>query len=120
MAASGDDVARAVELALAPGAHAWLAVAARSGLVVGVLLANPIVSIEYGGGALWIEELYVESAHRRRGAGRALYQFVADEARRAGLSAIELEVDPSLDGAEPFWRGLGFRAVERRRFDRAL
>lgn len=120
MAAGAEEVGRAVELALAPSASAWLAVAVRSGIVVGVLLANPIVSVEYGGGALWIEELYVEPAHRRRGVARALYGFIADEARRAGLGAIELEVDPSLEAAEPFWRSLGFSLVERRRYDRAL
>ena len=120
MAGDADGVARAVELALAPGAGAWLAVATVGGLVVGALLANPLVSIEYGGGALWIEELYVEPAHRRRGVARALVAYVAEQARQNGLGAIELEVEPSLAEALALWRSLGFRPIDRRRFDLAL
>jgi GNAT superfamily N-acetyltransferase len=120
MDGDAEGVARAVELALSPSSSTWLVVAARSGLVVGALMAHPLVSIEYGGGALWIEELYVEPAHRRRGVARALFAFVADEARRVGLGAIELEVEPSLESALALWGSLGFRPIARQRFDLRL
>jgi ribosomal protein S18 acetylase RimI-like enzyme len=87
---------------------------------VGVLLANPIVSVEKGGASLWIEELYVAPAHRRRGAGRALVEHVANEARLSGLRALELEVDPTSVAALALYDRLGFQPVERRRLTRDL
>ncbi len=119
IAVEADGIARAVELALAPSSSAWLLVATVGGLPVGVLLANPIVSVEHGGGGLWIEELYVQPAHRRRGAGRALVEHVLAAARTAGLGGADLEV--ALDEAAPaFWRALGFRPLDRERLTRKL
>ncbi len=106
---------RAVELALAAGGVAWLTVATISGMVVGVMLANPIVSVEHGGAALWIEELYVAPAHRRRGVARALIDFITVQARNAGLRALDLEVDPEMHAAQALYASLGFSSVERQR-----
>jgi GNAT superfamily N-acetyltransferase len=111
-----DGIARAVELALSPGASAWLVIGTIGGLPAGVLLANPLVSVEKGGAALWIEELYVAPAHRRRGVARALIAYVAREARNSGLNALDLEVEPSQKAAMALYPGLGFRPLDRRRF----
>jgi ribosomal protein S18 acetylase RimI-like enzyme len=112
-----DGIARGVELALAHGSAAWLVVALAGGLPVGILLANPIVSVEHGGAALWIEELYVAPAHRRRGVARALLAFVTDEARNHGMRAVELEVVPTQTAALALYAALGFHAVDRRRLE---
>jgi ribosomal protein S18 acetylase RimI-like enzyme len=111
---------RAVELALSAGGSAWLTVATISGMVVGVMLANPIVSVEFGGAALWIEELYVAPAHRRRGVARALLDFITVEARNAGLSALDLEVDPDMHAAQALYASLGFSPVDRKRLVREI
>lgn len=108
-----DGVARAVELALTHGASAWLVVATLHGLPAGVLLANPILSVEKGGGSLWIEELYVAPERRRRGVARALLSFVIAEARLHGLCAVELQVVPSQGAAFALYRALGFVANDR-------
>jgi ribosomal protein S18 acetylase RimI-like enzyme len=110
-------IERGVELALAAGSSAWLVVALSSGMVVGIALANPIVSVEYGGAALWIEELYVAPAHRRRGVARALLGFVAAEARNHGMRALQLEVVPTQAAAFALYDALGFHPVERRRLE---
>src|SRR5579871_6546041 len=110
-----DGIARAIELALAHSSTAWLLVATASGMVVGVLLGNPIVSAEHGGAALWIEELYVVPAHRRRGIARALVAHVVEAARNAGLRALDLEVAGS-ESALAFWQSLDFRRLDRLRF----
>ncbi len=113
-------IERGVELALAHGSNAWLAIALASGLPVGIALANPIVSVEHGGAALWIEELYVAPAHRRRGVARALLGFLADEARNSGMRALQLEVVPTQAAALALYDALGFRPVERERLERLL
>src|SRR5438309_3184 len=71
-----DGVLRGVELALSPGSGAWLVIAHRGGLPAGILLANPVVSVEHGGAALWVEELYVVPELRRRGVAGAILRFV--------------------------------------------
>src|SRR5262245_50070080 len=50
-----DGIERALELCLAQSSTAWLVMAFLGGLPVGVLLANPIVSVEQGGASLWVE-----------------------------------------------------------------
>jgi GNAT superfamily N-acetyltransferase len=114
--ADAEGIARAVELALAPGSAAWLAVAQLHGLPAGILLANPIVSVEKGGGVLWIEELYVVPERRRRGVARALLAFAVDEARRFGIASVELEVVQGMEAAHALYRALGFRTLERQRY----
>ena len=119
-----DGIARGVELALASSSRAWLLLATRSGMPVGILLANPIVSVEKGGAALWVEELYVTPSQRGRGVGRALMEFVIREARNNGMSAVELEVVNGHSGghsgghsaAMALYEKLGFKALARTRF----
>jgi ribosomal protein S18 acetylase RimI-like enzyme len=108
-----EGLVRAVELCLAHGSPAWLVVALRHGLPAGILLANPIVSIEHGGISLWIEELYVPPEQRRRGVARALVDFVGVEARSHGVRALELCVAPSQTAALALYAALGFRRNDR-------
>jgi ribosomal protein S18 acetylase RimI-like enzyme len=115
--ADPDGVARGVELALAHGSSAWMVLALVHGLPAGILLANPIVSVEHGGAALWIEELYVVPERRRRGVARALLRLVVDEARANGMRAVELEVVPTQAAALALYASLGFQPVDRRRIE---
>lgn len=107
-------VERAVELALAPRALAWLVVARRSGVLCGVLLANPSISPAHGGAVLRVELIHVDRPYRRRGVGRALVEFVWDEARRSGMAAVEMMLGAGEEGALGFGRRLGFREMEGR------
>ena len=99
---------------------AWLWLAERSGEAVAVLLANEIASVERGGLALWIEELYVAPDARRGGIARAMMARVRDEASRRGVHAIELEVVPSQAAAFALYRSLGFEDVHRQRLSLPL
>ena len=119
LAVDDDAVARTIELALAPQGIAWLVVAQRLGLVVGLLLANPIVSLGHGGSALRLEELFVASQHRRRGVARALVEQIAAEARLHGMGALATEADEGGPGGACL-AALGFRPLRRRRFIRGL
>ena len=108
-----DGIARGVELALMHGSTAWLVLALSHGLPAGILLANPIVSVEHGGPSLWIEELYVAPEQRRRGVARALCQFVVDEGRQHGVRSIELQVVPTQKAALGLYRAMGFVPSDR-------
>jgi len=59
-------------------------VAEANGEVVGYLLYHPGYDIDRGGRVLYIFDLFVREGARRKGAGRALMEKVADICRRAG------------------------------------
>ncbi|WP_203136391.1 GNAT family N-acetyltransferase [Microbacterium sp. JZ31] len=76
-------------------------------------------------GALWLDvqrrstgphvfvmELHVEPAHRRRGFGAAMMRAAEDEARRLGADSIGLHVFGSNHAARALYRGLGYREAE--------
>src|SRR5712671_5644845 len=113
--AEPERIARGLDAAFRPGSAAWLFLAERDGRAVGVFLANQIVSVEKGGETLWIEELYVTPAARRKGVARAILEHVANEARRRGLRSFDLEVVPSQQAAFALYRSLGFQDVPRQR-----
>lgn len=104
-----------LDAALAPHAPSWLVVAERDGAAVGVLLGNVGASVEKGGRALWIEELYVAPAARRSGVARAILGWLAAEARAAGIVAFDLEVVPTQAAAFALYAALGFVRVDRAR-----
>jgi GNAT superfamily N-acetyltransferase len=118
--ADPDGISRGIDHALASHSPAWLWLAEREGRAVAVFLANQIVSVERGGLALWVEELYVLPAERRTGVARALLARVRDQARRQGVRAIELEVVPTQSAAFALYRALGFHDVHRQRMSLAL
>src|SRR3954468_6700421 len=107
-------VERGIELAM-KRETAWLLLAFSGDEPVGVFLANEIVSVEQAGIVLWVEELYVVPAARRRGVARGILNFVAERARRRGIVSIELEVVPTQEAAFALYRSMGFVDVERKR-----
>jgi GNAT superfamily N-acetyltransferase len=107
-------VERAVELALAPRSVAWLVVARRSGVLCGALLANPSISAAHGGAMLRVELVHVDRPYRRRGVGRALIEYVMDEARQSGMAAVEMMMGVGEEAALGLGRHLGFREVAGR------
>ena len=56
----------------------------------------------------------VHAGHRRRGAGRALLQAIADHVRTAGAAALFLEVGADNPAAQFLYTRMGFQAVGRR------
>src|SRR5215208_6498593 len=111
--ADAEGVARGIDLAMKRHA-AWLLLAFSGDEAVGVFLANEIVSVEQAGIVLWVEELYVTPAARRRGVARGILGYVAAEARRKGIVSVELEVVPTQEAAFALYRSMGFVDVERK------
>jgi len=118
--ADAEGISRGIDGALAPHSAAWLWLVEREGGAVAVFLANQIVSVEHGGFSLWVEELYVVPAARRKGVARTLLARVCEQARRLGLRSVELEVVPTQSAAFALYRALGFQDLQRQRMSLAL
>ncbi|MFL5442125.1 MAG: GNAT family N-acetyltransferase [Myxococcales bacterium] len=118
--ADAEGIRRGIDAALLPHSPAWLWLAEREGRAIGVFLANRIVSVEKGGYALWVEELYVVPEERRTGVARALLTRIRDEARKEGIRALDLEVVPTQAAALALYEALGFEKVNRLRISLPL
>jgi ribosomal protein S18 acetylase RimI-like enzyme len=66
---------------------------------------------ELTGRGLWIYEIRVDEAFRRRGLGREAMQFVEEEARRRGLSGVTLNVFGGNVAARSLYQSLGYEEV---------
>jgi GNAT superfamily N-acetyltransferase len=71
-------------------------------------------SIEYGGIDGFLDEFYVEAAHRGRGVGTAALKALDQIARKLKIKALHLEAMPENDRAAELYRRLGYRLSERR------
>jgi GNAT superfamily N-acetyltransferase len=78
----------------------------------GFALFFPTYSTWLGKPGIWIEDLFVLEAHRRRGTGRALLQHVARLAVERGCGRIEWSVLDWNATALAFYRRLGAAALD--------
>lgn len=76
--------------------------------LVGYIVLTVGFSFEFHGHDAFIDELYIDAAHRRRGYGRQAAAFVEQKAREMGVNAIHLEVDHGNDPAFELYRRTGF------------
>ncbi len=95
-------------------------VARDEGLVVGVVFANAFVSVKFAGRSIWIEELYVAPAARKRGIGRDLVTHMMQWAAERGFVGVNLEAYRMNTAASILYRSLGFRRLARERYEIAL
>ena len=94
-------------LAAAPGGTLLLAIS--EGGVVGMLLGRVLGPSPFSDDvALAVEALYVDPAHRRRGAGHALMVGAADVASAAGATQVYAAPVPGARGMQRFFVRLGF------------
>ena len=92
--------------------YAWALVAEEAGVVVGFALYFFNYSTFLCKPGLYLEDLYVQQAHRRRGIGLALLTTLARRAVTAGCGRMEWSV---LDWNAPsieFYRRLGARPMD--------
>ena len=87
---------------------------------VGVAYVSLVWSLEHGGRAAWLEELYVTPEHRDRGVGRSLLRAAMARARELGCRAVDLEVDEGHRRAENLYRREGFVPLPRQRWVRIV
>lgn len=62
-----------------------------------------LANVYVDGDVLYVAELFIEPAERRRGLGRALLALVIDWGRRHGCRQLRVEVDRDLPRANAFW-----------------
>jgi ribosomal protein S18 acetylase RimI-like enzyme len=80
---------------------------------VGYIILAVGFSFEFHGHDAFIDELYVDAAHRRRGYGRKAVTFIEEKAREMGVNAIHLEVDRGNDSAFELYRCTGYEDHDR-------
>jgi|HigsolmetaAR202D_1030399.scaffolds.fasta_scaffold00343_3 GNAT superfamily N-acetyltransferase len=70
-------------------------------------------SLEFGGNDAFIDEVFVQPAHRGRGFARQAMQYAMNAAREWGICALHLEVDRDNLAAKRLYASLGYRPRER-------
>ena len=80
---------------------------------IGYIVLTLGFSFEFHGHDAFIDELYVDAAHRRRGFGRQAVEFVERKAREMGVNALHLEVDDGNDPALELYRRTGYEDHHR-------
>jgi GNAT superfamily N-acetyltransferase len=79
---------------------------------IGYILLCFDYSLEYGGKGAWIDEFFIDKAHRGRGLGTDALRFAENAARQAGAQVLHLEVNrgnPAID----LYRRHGFEDHDR-------
>jgi len=90
------------------------------GELVGVAVISFLWTLEHGGPAAWLDEVYVEPTRRGEGIGRKLVEAAMQVARDSGCIALDLEVDAGHEAAERLYERMGFRRHRRVRWVRML
>jgi len=85
----------------------WVAV--EGDRLIGYLVVVLLMSLEYGGIAAEIDELYVDVSARGRGVGGALLKAARQRLWQKGITQMSLRVGKSNPSAVRFYRRLGFR-----------
>ena len=77
-------------------------------------------SLEWGGRDAFVDELYLEPAFRGRGLGRAALRALAEEASKAGVRALHLEVEAGNEAGQALYRSEGFEGKDRALLSRRI
>lgn len=73
-----------------------------------------VLVMEQVGEAVFVENVAVLPSNQRSGLGRRLMRFAEEFARERGLSEILLYTNERMTENIAFYKGLGFREVDRR------
>ena len=91
-------------------------VAERDRVLVGFAAWYPVFSTFAAQPGLWMDDLFVESAHRGSGIGRELLKALAAEARRRGCCKLEWSLQVSNARGIAFYEREGAVVREENRF----
>jgi ribosomal protein S18 acetylase RimI-like enzyme len=105
---------------LADGRRGTILVAVAGERAVGVAVLSFTWTLEHGGQAAWLDELYVEPAERDRGVGRRLLDAALAHARDAGAHAVDLEIDVDHTRVASLYRRAGFAPFQRTHWTRRV
>jgi GNAT superfamily N-acetyltransferase len=88
--------------------------------LIGVAVVSFLWTLEHGGPAAWLDEVYVDPSRRGDGIGRQLVEAAMQVARDNGCIALDLEVDAGHEAAERLYERMKFRRHRRVRWVRML
>lgn len=94
--------------------------ASEGGRAVGFAALSYLWTLERGGWAAWLDELFVVPERRGDGIGDALLAAALAAAAAAGARAVDLEIEAGHERAASLYRRHGFTPLARRRWARAL
>lgn len=75
----------------------------------GYIVLTTCFSMEHGGMAGFIDDLFVRPSARRRGLGHAGITALLDECKRRGVLALHVEVDPNNAAANALYYRFGLK-----------
>jgi ribosomal protein S18 acetylase RimI-like enzyme len=88
--------------------------------MVGFAALSFLWTLEHGGRAAWLDELYVLPARRQSGIGTMLLRAAVALAAEAGCAALDLEIDAHHRRVASLYEREGFRELGRTRWARPL
>ena len=107
-----------VEAVLADSGKGFYLVAEEDGRVVGQLMVTFEWSDWRNGSFWWIQSVYVDPAHRRRGIFRRLYEETLERARsQPGVCGLRLYVEGENRRAQRTYESLGMRLTPYRLYE---
>lgn len=115
-----ESVRAAVEGVLEVPSRGRLVIVRDGADAIGVGYLSFLWTLEHGGPAAWLEELYVVPERRGEGVGTALLHAAFGIARIEGCVAIDLEVEASRDRVTSLYKREGFRSHSRTRWVKRL
>jgi ribosomal protein S18 acetylase RimI-like enzyme len=87
---------------------------------IGYLVVTWSWSIEFGGRDAFIDEFYIEPAHRGRGHGSEILEALVRLLDAEGVHAVHLEVEAGNPNAARLYRRHGFAGTDRAILSRRL
>jgi GNAT superfamily N-acetyltransferase len=99
---------RALELILADPSRGRIYVARRGGKAIAMAALHFTTSTAEGGKVAGLEDCIVYPEHRRKGAGKALLEYVIEQARAEGALRVMLLTDGDNTSAQALYRKMGF------------
>jgi GNAT superfamily N-acetyltransferase len=114
------EVAAGLDGMLARPERGVVLAAEHDGRVVAIAVLSSMWTLEHGGCAMWLDELYVEPALRGAGIGTRLLAAAYETARELGARTLDLEVVAGHERAAQLYLREGFARLPRTRFVRQL
>jgi GNAT superfamily N-acetyltransferase len=99
---------RALELILADPSRARIYVARQGGKAIAMAALHFSISTAEGGKVAGLEDCIVHPEHRRKGIGKALLEYVIEQARAEGVLRVMLLTDGDNARAQALYRKMGF------------
>jgi GNAT superfamily N-acetyltransferase/catechol 2,3-dioxygenase-like lactoylglutathione lyase family enzyme len=113
---SEDAAERCVRGLLARPEAGRVLVATDAGETIGIAILTFLWTVEHGGAATWLDELYVVPERRGHGIGQRLVDEVVRIAQAEGCHAVDLEVESGHEEVERLYERSGFRRHKRSRW----